>query len=97
VYDADTGERRVVLHSDRGLGEAAWSADDRTIDVKRDEADGTTSVLGIPLSGGPAFVALRLDDPRRTSHRSDFSSEGESFFFTLDIHERDIWRARTGR
>ncbi len=50
-----------------------------------------SSIWSVPVSGGPPRLLVLFDDPTRPSHRAEFTTDGERFFFTITEHESDIW------
>jgi hypothetical protein len=48
----------------------------------------------VPVTGGPPRLLARLDDPRRTSPRPEFTSDGRRVFFMLTEREADVWAVR---
>ena len=48
----------------------------------------------LPIAGGAPALLLRLNDPRRTSPRPEFASDGRRLFFLLTEREADIWAVR---
>lgn len=47
-----------------------------------------------PIDGGAPVLLLRLNDPRRTSPRPEFASDGRRLFFLLTEREADVWAVR---
>jgi hypothetical protein len=45
------------------------------------------------VSGAPARIVLRFDDPTRRWHRFGFRVRGGRIFFTLGDQQSDIWVA----
>jgi Tol biopolymer transport system component len=68
-----------------------WSPDSRTVYFKAKDPKGVASFWSVPLSGGEPRLLVRFDDPMRPSLRSEFTTDGELFFFTIGTQESDIW------
>jgi hypothetical protein len=68
-----------------------WSSDSQRIFYKGYSPGWRSSFWSIPISGGIPKLLVRLDDPSRKSHRTEFTSDGRKLFFTLAEKERDIW------
>jgi Tol biopolymer transport system component len=88
------GEGRQVLRVDPatqvGLGNAEWSRDGTRIFFKRFDGEGRTSFWSVPAAGGTPRMLVRLDRELR-SHRPEFATDGQRFFFTVTERMSDIW------
>lgn len=45
----------------------------------------------MPLAGGEPTLLVRYDDPNRSPVRHEWSTDGETFYFTLTEYESDVW------
>jgi eukaryotic-like serine/threonine-protein kinase len=99
VHDLASGGNTVVHRVREGerAGEAHWSPDGRRIYFKVLDADLRAEIRVVPADGLEARVVVRFDDPRRLSIRSDLFGDAESFYFTLEDRESDVWLAETTR
>jgi Tol biopolymer transport system component len=94
VVGRSGGEGRQVLRVDpateAGLGNAEWSRDGTRIFFKRFDGEGRTSFWSVSAAGGAPRVLVRLDRELR-SHRPEFATDGQRFFFTVTERMSDIW------
>jgi Tol biopolymer transport system component len=90
-----TGERVLVdVRAGTEDPEAAypiWSRDSRTIYYKAYDRDRHSTIWSVPVTGGPARLLVRFDDPSRRSLRREFATDGQNFYFTVARDESDIW------
>jgi hypothetical protein len=47
----------------------------------------------VPVTGGPARLLVRFDDPSRQHAQYGFATDGRTFYFTVGANESDIWVA----
>ena len=86
-----TGEYRVLLPSvGFPVRSPVWSADGRSIWYRRREPDGRLDLLTIPVGGGAPAVVVEPRDPSRSGPRTDWTTDGRRFFFTISRYEGDI-------
>lgn len=71
---------------------AQWSPDGRTVYYKALDGQGVASLWTIPAGGGEPRELVRFDDPRHTSARPEFVTDGRRFYFTASERESDLWR-----
>jgi Tol biopolymer transport system component len=101
VMGPDLGETssRVVLASPGPGADGVFaltsviSPDGATVIVKGEDRVGP-GFWSVPVTGGPPRLLARLDDPRRTSPRPEFTSDGRRIFFMLTEREADVWVVR---
>jgi Tol biopolymer transport system component len=97
--DLDEASSRVVLAAPAAGGDEVFaltsviSPDGATIIVKGEDRAGS-GFWSVPVAGGPPRLLVRLDDPRRTSPRPEFTSDGRRIFFLLTEREADVWAVR---
>ena len=97
--DLDESSSRVVLAAPAAGADGVLaltsviSPDGATVIVKGQDRVGP-GFWRVPLAGGPPRLLVRLDDPRRTSARPEFTSDGRRIFFMLTEREADIWVVR---
>jgi Tol biopolymer transport system component len=72
------------------LGNAEWSRDGSTIFFKRYDGEGRTSFWSVSAAGGEPTLVVQLDRELR-SHRPEFATDGQRFFFTVTERVSDIW------
>ena len=68
-----------------------WSRDSRTIYYKAYDRDRHSSIWSVPITGEPARLLVRFDDPSRRSLRREFATDGQRFYFTIARDESDLW------
>jgi Tol biopolymer transport system component len=88
-----TGER-VIVPSTPDRPEPAypvWSKDGHSIYYKAYDHDRNSTIWSAPVTGGPARLLIRFDDPSRRSLRREFATDGVRFYFTVARYESDIW------
>jgi Tol biopolymer transport system component len=68
----------------------AWSPDGRSIYYRLRETDGRLTLILLPLNGGPPVPLVRQRDASRAGPRSDWTTDGRRFFFTIHNYEGDI-------
>jgi Tol biopolymer transport system component len=89
-----TGEqRRIVAENVLGAvtSVGGWSADSRTIYFRVLSPDGDYDIAQVSADGGNPRVLIRFDRRDRAAYRSDFSTDGRNFYFTVGEHLADIW------
>lgn len=96
VIPVEGGEPRILVDkknsdSSQNPQYTVWSKDSQTIYYKSVDADQHASFWCVPSSGGKPKLMVKFDDPSRQFSRSEFSIDGERFFFTLAEYESDIW------
>ena len=69
----------------------AWSSDGLTVYYKAYDAALQSSIWSVSASGGLPRLLVVFDEPARPSHRHEFTTDGERFFFTITERESDIW------
>ena len=69
---------------------AILSPDGATVIVKGEDRLGP-GFWSVPVAGGVPRLLVRLDDPRRTSTRPEFTSDGRRIFFMLAERDADVW------
>jgi hypothetical protein len=67
--------------------------DGATIFIKGEDRTGA-GFWSVPTDGGTPRLLARLDDPRRTSPRPEFTTAGRRIFFLLADREADVWAVR---
>ena len=88
VISPGGGEPRVLTEFGHG---PMWSRDGDTIFFRVPATDERAGIWSVPLSGGEPELLVRYDDPSRLPLRSEWSTDGESFYFTLTEFESDVW------
>jgi Tol biopolymer transport system component len=68
-----------------------WSRDSRTIYYKAYDRDRHSSIWSVAITGEPARLLIRFDDPSRRSLRREFATDGQRFYFTIARDESDLW------
>ena len=68
-----------------------WSADGRSLYYRRRESDGRLTLLRLPLDGRPPVTLARQRDATKSGTRSDWTTDGRRFFFTIQSYEGDVW------
>jgi hypothetical protein len=68
-----------------------WSTDSRRVIFKARGPGNTGTFWSVPVSGGTPHLLARLDDPARPSLRIEFTTDGETLFFTIGTQESDVW------
>jgi Tol biopolymer transport system component len=97
--ELDEASSRVVLDASTPAsgGVVAFTSviapDGATIFVKGEDRGGP-GFWRIPVEGGVPRLLVRLDDPRRTSPRPEFSTDGRRIFFLVAEREADVWAVR---
>jgi Tol biopolymer transport system component len=96
VVAPDGGDPRILaggetMTADPGSGFPEWSSDAQTVYYKVTDSDGTASFWAVPVAGGTPRLLVRFDDPSRPSPRTEFTTDGERFFFTIGRQESDVW------
>jgi eukaryotic-like serine/threonine-protein kinase len=88
-----TGERVIVPSTpDRPQPSyPIWSKDGHSIYFKAYDRDRNSTIWSVPVTGGPARLLIRFDDPSRRSLRREFATDGVRFYFTVARYESDIW------
>ena len=67
-----------------------WSADGRSVYYREREPDGRLTLLSIPVDGRPPVALVRQRDASRSGPRSDWTTDGRRFFFTISHYAGDI-------
>ena len=90
----DGSESRRIVPEDI-LGKitsvGGWSADSKTIYFRILSPDGNYDIAQVGVDGSNPRVLVRFDRPDRVPYRSDFSTDGKNFYFTIGQHLADIW------
>src|SRR3989449_199397 len=73
--------------------DAGWSRDGRSIYFKAANREGRASFWALPATGGRPRRLVRFDDPARPSYRSDWATDGQRFYFTINDRQSDIYVA----
>ena len=73
--------------------DAGWSRDGRSIYFKAADREGRASFWALPATGGRPRRLVRFDDPARPSYRSDWATDGQRFYFTINDRQSDIYVA----
>jgi Tol biopolymer transport system component len=68
-----------------------WSKDGRTIFFKVSSPDDRAGIWAVSSSGGEPERLVRFDDPTRAMDRPEWSTDGETFYFTMTEYEADVW------
>ena len=68
-----------------------WSRDGQTIFFRVPVGNERAGIWSVPLSGGEPELLVHNDDPSRVPNRTEWSADGESFYFTLTEFESDVW------
>jgi TolB protein len=69
------------------FGEAPlWSLDGETVFFQH-----TDGIWSVSASGGTPRLLVRFDDPSRLRLRSEWSTDGKSFYFALTEYESDVF------
>jgi hypothetical protein len=74
-----------------------WSADGKVIYHIVEDSGRVLGAAAVPLSGAPARMVLRFDDPTRPWHRFGFRVRGNRMYFNLGDQQSDIWVADVAR
>ena len=89
-----TGESRRIVTADV-LGAVTsvggWSADSKTIYFRVLSPSGDYDIAQASAEGSNPRVLIHFDRPDRAAYRSDFSTDGRNFYFTIGEHLADIW------
>jgi serine/threonine-protein kinase len=95
IVPADGGPARRLPspYSTAGWAFPQWSADGRTVFHVSEDSGRVVAVVAVPVSGGPARVVVRFDDPTRPWHRYGFRVGADRIYFTLGDRQSDIWVA----
>jgi len=97
--DLDEQSSRVVLDVSTGSSGGVFAhtsvitPDGGTVLVKGEDRTGP-GFWSVPITGGRPRLLARFDDPRRTSPRPEFTSDGQRLFFMLAEREADVWAVR---
>ena len=97
--ELDEATSRVVLDASAPASggvfavNAVMSRDGTAIFVKGEDRTGP-GIWSVPADGGSPRLLVRLDDPRRTSPRPEFTTDGRRMFFLLAEREADEWAVR---
>jgi Tol biopolymer transport system component/DNA-binding SARP family transcriptional activator len=100
---ADSGARTVVYSPRPGSADPSatflvWSSDPDRIWFLGHEPDGRGGIWELHLRSGQPRLLVRFDDPSGRLNGSAISSDGVSFFFTLDERLSNIrWAALVNR
>jgi Tol biopolymer transport system component len=95
--DGGPARRLPSAFSTAGWAFPQWSADGRTVYHVTEDSGRVVAVIAVPVSGGPARVVARFDDPTRPWHRFGFRVRAGRMFFTLGDRQSDIWVAEVRR
>jgi len=98
VISLQSGESRLIVGVTEEYGEpllAAWAADGQTLYYVAKGAR-AWSIQTVPANGGPSLL-VHFDDPGRQHTRYGFATDGRTFYFTMGLHERDVWVAELER
>ncbi len=68
-----------------------WSRDGQMIFFRVTAPYERAGIWSVPLSGGEPELLVHYDDPSRVPIRGEWSTDGESFYFTLTEFESDVW------
>jgi Tol biopolymer transport system component len=68
-----------------------WAPDGRSVYYRVREPDGRLALLALSLDGKPPVTLVRQHDASKTGARSDWTTDGRRFFYTIQRHEGDIW------
>jgi len=68
-----------------------WSADSKTIYFRILSREGNYDIAQVGVDGTNPRVLVHFDRPDRVPYRSDFSTDGRNFYFTIGQHLADIW------
>ena len=89
VIPSDGGEPRKLTNFGHS---PLWSKTSRTIYFRKDtRPDEPVGIWSISVSGGEPKPLVRFDDPARLPHYPEWSTDGETFYFTLTEFEADVW------
>jgi Tol biopolymer transport system component len=97
--ELDEASSRVVLDSSSSNAggvlalTAVLTPDGNTVFIKGVDRTGP-GFWSVSVEGGVPRLLARLDDPRRTSPRPEFTTDGRRIFFLLTEREADVWAAR---
>ncbi len=69
----------------------AWSPDSRLIYYKAFDSERRSSFWSVPPAGGTPRLLVTFDNPQLQSRRNEFVTDGTRFFFTVGVHESDLW------
>ncbi|HSF18639.1 MAG TPA: protein kinase [Vicinamibacteria bacterium] len=88
VIPAEGGTpRRITNFGNRPM----WSKDSRTIYFREAPPSERAGIWSVSLSGGDPQLCVVFDDPTRQPYFPEWSSDGETFYFTLTEFESDVW------
>ncbi len=89
----DGAESRLVASNEADGAQAfyaAWSPDGSTLYYLARGPEGWM-IRAVPKDGGPSRLLVRFDDPTRQHSRYGFTTDGQTFYFTMGSHEADVW------
>ncbi len=69
----------------------AWSPDSRLIYYKAFDSERHSSFWSVAPTGGTPRLLVTFDNPELQSRRNEFATDGTRFFFTVGVHESDLW------
>jgi eukaryotic-like serine/threonine-protein kinase len=88
------GEPQILLRLPPGMRPARivfWSPDGRSVYYRLREPDGRLTLLSVPVDGKAPVTLVRQRDASSSGARSDWTTDGRRFFYTIQSHEGDIW------
>ena len=94
VIPAQGGPEKVVVRAavfGPVTGVGGWSVDSRKIYFRVAAPDGSLNIAQVSLDGSNPSLLVRFDDRERRAYRSEFSTDGKTIYFTIGMHEADIW------
>ncbi|MDP9203172.1 MAG: serine/threonine-protein kinase [Gemmatimonadota bacterium] len=94
VVSVATGEERILVPASvfgPVMFVGGWSADGRKIYFRVLRLDGSYDIAQVDADGSNPSLLVRFDRPDRPPYRSDFSTDGKTFYFTIGEHQADIW------
>lgn len=93
LVSMDGSQRLLVSAATHRLGVSSWTfgPNPNSVYFRGTDSTGAVGFYSIPISGGPARLLLRFDDPTMINPRQEFSTDGKRLYFTIAEDESDVW------